>query len=39
MHVFEIPFQLLDMAIQTGVPGDDINGGRDPFLQTVVSLR
>jgi hypothetical protein len=38
MHVFEIPFQLLDMAIQAGIPGDDINGVRDPFLQGVVSL-
>jgi hypothetical protein len=30
--------QLLDMAIQVGIPGDDINSVRDPFLQGVISL-
>ncbi len=38
MHVFEITFQLLDMAIQVGITGNDINGIRYPFLQAVVSL-
>jgi len=38
MHVLEITFQLIDMAIYVGISGNDINGIRDPFLQVVVSL-
>ena len=30
MHVLEVPFQLLDMAIKVGILGNDINGVRPP---------
>ena len=38
MHVLEIPLQLLDMGVQVGIPGNDINGIRYSFLQGIISL-
>jgi hypothetical protein len=32
MHVLEIPLQLLDMPVEVGIPGNDINSVRYSFL-------
>jgi len=38
MHMLEVPLQLLDMTVQVGIPGNDINGVRYPFLQSIFRL-